>query len=86
VPWESCWRAWGGGSLLGALIGWGVGTFAPGYYRAIVRGGEAPSFQPLEFGLDAGTTQGALAGLAIGAVLICFFTWLYERHKAAGRQ
>jgi hypothetical protein len=72
-----------GSSLLGALIGWCIGTVAPGYYRAVVRGGEDPSFSPVDFGLGQGATLGVVAGLATGVVLVAFFTWYYDRRRTA---
>jgi hypothetical protein len=63
----------------GGLLGYVVGVAAPGYYRAVFRGGDAPGFVPAEVGLGLGVTQGAAAGLIVGIVAVLAVAWYGSR-------
>lgn len=66
-------------TMLGGIVGFGLGRFAPNYYRVIARGGDAPDFDPVAFGLGQGVTQGMAAGIAVGLVLVTILGWLNTR-------
>lgn len=68
---------------IGSLLGYGIGTFAPEYYRIVFR---IPSDVPLStqrLGLALGATQGVIAGLGVGLVIVVAVAWCAVR--SAGR-
>ncbi len=73
-------------SILGALGGLAIGLFVgmvfPGYYCAVAAGGGAPGFDPVAFGVGAGVTQGAGAGL-FGALVIVALFYRYRAQSAS---
>lgn len=54
----------------GGLLGFALGTGAPGYYRTVFRAGDDPAFNPVQVGLGLGVTQGLIGGLVIGSVAV----------------
>lgn len=68
-------------TLIGGMTGFSLGKFAPSYYRGIARGGDAPDFDPVAFGIGQGVTQGMSAGVAIGLVLVVILGWLETRSR-----
>ena len=54
----------------GTLVGYLLGTYSPGYYRAVFGNGNDPAFDPVSVGTGLGLTQGLMAGLTIGAVVV----------------
>ncbi len=69
-------------TMLGGAVGFGLGRFAPNYYRTIARAGGDPGFDPLSFGIGQGVTQGLTAGIAVGVVLAVVLAWLESRLPA----
>ena len=65
--------------LSGCLIGYLLGRFAPGYYRAVFRNGNDPQFDPVEVGIGLGLTQGIAAGLAVRALVVLAVAWYRSR-------
>jgi hypothetical protein len=69
-------------TALGAILGLTLGWFAPGYYRSVFEGGSDPLFSPVQVGLGLGASQGAIAGLVVGVVLV----WAsYQSPRAVGQ-
>lgn len=64
-------------SLIGTVLGYSLGTFAPGSYRALFPNGTDPGFNAAEVGLGLGCVQGLVAGIVIGLVVVICVTW-YE--------
>src|SRR5262249_36996738 len=60
---------------IGALIGLLLGVFAPGYYRAVFRYGDSAEFNAVQVGIGLGLSQGLIAGLTIGCVVVLAVTW-----------
>lgn len=56
-----------GGAGLGALVGYGIGAGAPGYYHTVF--GD-PNLDPVQVGVGLGTTQGLGAGFVLAAIFI----------------
>jgi hypothetical protein len=54
----------------GGAIGFGLGKYAPSYYRAVFVTGRDPDFDPLAVGIGLGITQGMLGGLFVGSVVV----------------
>jgi hypothetical protein len=54
----------------GGLLGLTLAVAAPSYYRGIFRAASQPDFSPVEVGLGLGTTQGLIAGLIVGSVVV----------------
>src|SRR3954470_18262392 len=67
--------------VVGNGIGWGLGTFAPGYYRTVFRYGDAPEFNAVQVGVGLGLTQGLGAGLAVGCVVVLAVVWHDSRRQ-----
>lgn len=55
---------------IGGGIGWGLGTFAPGYYRSVFPSGNQPWFDPVSVGVGQGLTQGTTGGVILGAIVV----------------
>src|SRR5262249_12687597 len=56
------------GGVLGCLGGFLLGKYNPGYYRAVVHGGQHPDFDPVAVGIGLGLGQWAAAGAALGVL------------------
>jgi hypothetical protein len=54
----------------GGAIGYSLGLLSPTYYRAVFEFGRSPDFDPAQAGLGLGLTQGCIAGIVIGAVVV----------------
>ena len=67
-------------AVAGALAGWALGAFAPDYYRINLNfeKGEADAGQ---VGIGLGATQGAMAGLIAGCVVVLATAWFKSRVK-----
>lgn len=57
-------------AFLGASIGYALGVVNPGYYRAVIRSGSEPGFDPIGVGVGRGLTQGTAGGVVVGLVLV----------------
>jgi hypothetical protein len=64
----------------GAAIGYTIGVTTPGYYRAVFASGKEPWFQPTHVGFGLGLTQGLIAGVIVGSVVVLAVSW-YNSHK-----
>ena len=62
-------------SVIGALVGWLIGTQMPGYYRSVFGAGNDPSFDPVAVGFGQGLTQGLILGAAVGLTLVLANWW-----------
>ncbi len=65
--------------LVGAGMGFMLGTFAPDYYRTVFRIPSQASIEPAQAGLGLGLTQGLAAGLTIGLVIVVSVAWYNSR-------
>lgn len=54
----------------GAAIGYALARMAPSYYRGVFSNGESPGFDPVQVGLGLGVSQGTVAGLLVGSVVV----------------
>jgi hypothetical protein len=66
-----------GCATLGTTIGYCLGVYVPGAYRAMFPHGVDPRFDPVEVGIGLGCVQGLIAGVVIGLVVVSAVTW-YE--------
>lgn len=55
-------------SLSGGGLGFALGRFAPSYYRTVYPTGRVDD--PVQLGIGLGTTQGAIAGVIVGCVIV----------------
>ncbi len=68
------------GAALGTLVGFCLGTFAPGYYKAMFPTYAAlPDFEPVGLGIGLGMTQGGGLGLFVGVLIVIAFFWHQSR-------
>jgi hypothetical protein len=63
----------GAGAVLGGLLGFALGSFAPDLYRVWfgsgAHTGQRP-YDPLQLGIGLGVLQGLVAGFVLGCVLL----------------
>jgi hypothetical protein len=59
-----------GSAVGGGLLGLALALATPSYYRVVFCIEDDPSFNPVQVGLGLGITQGAVAGLVIGCVVV----------------
>jgi len=71
-------------AAIGTVIGVGLGTLCPDYYRTVFRGGDSPNFNPIQVGIGLGITQGVAAGAVIGIVILGVLVWA-EARKASSK-
>ena len=64
---------------IGGGIGWGLGTFAPGYYRSVFPSGNRSGFDPVSVGIGQGLTQGTTGGAILGVIVVALFVWRESR-------
>lgn len=62
-------------ACVGAAIGATIGSFAPEYYRSVLRHGDSPNFSSLQVGIGLGATQGIASGVAISLVVVALLAW-----------
>ena len=60
---------------IGGGVGWAIGTFNPGYYRAVFSTGREPWFDPVSVGIGQGVGQGVFGGAVVGLALVALFVW-----------
>ena len=70
---------------VGGGIGWGLGTFAPGYYRSVFSSGNRPWFDPVSVGVGQGLTQGTTGGVIVGGIVVALFVWRDSRVRQGER-
>ena len=74
----------------GGTVGWLLGRYLPGYYRFVVGdAAERPDFDPVAVGVGSGVTQGLLAGLAVGCIVVVavsYFDHLNRRRRTSYRE
>lgn len=63
--------------IVGAVIGYLIGTISPEYYRIVFRAGDAPQFDAPMLGLAVGLGQGVTTGVVVGLGIVLLVTW-YE--------
>lgn len=56
--------------MIGALIGFLMGSFIPDFYR-YGPGGGSPESNPVEVGTGLGFVEGLAAGFLLGALIVC---------------
>lgn len=71
-----------GGAGLGALVGYGIGAGAPGYYHTVF--GDR-TLDAVQVGVGLGTTQGLGAGFVLAAILIIGNVFLVGRTQRSDR-
>jgi hypothetical protein len=54
----------------GGVLGYSLALVAPSYYRSVFSGGDAAGFDPVQVGIGLGISQGAIAGLAVGSIVV----------------
>jgi hypothetical protein len=69
-------------AAIGASVGYGLGTFAPGYYRTVFRSSHKPGFDPVTFGVGQGVTQGVVGGVVVGLAVVALLCWRGRRSRA----
>jgi hypothetical protein len=62
-------------AVIGCLVGMGIGTLAPDYYRYVFRVGPDADFHPGAVGGAMGLLQGGGVGLVIGVLLVVIHYW-----------
>jgi hypothetical protein len=70
-------------ALAGTAIGYGLGTFAPDYYRGVFRDGQRSDFNPVDVGIGLGCTQGLVLGVALGTAAALAGAWRRSRAGTA---
>jgi hypothetical protein len=65
--------------VLGTLLGYAIGVYAPDYYRTVLQIPPGMQLNPVQIGLGLGLTQGAGAGFAVGAVIVVAVAWYESR-------
>jgi hypothetical protein len=70
-----------GGALVGGAIGWAMGTYIPGFYRATVPyfDDEGQQTSAVEIGLGFGIAQGLLMGFILACVILIASAIRYRR-------
>ncbi|MFO7905587.1 MAG: hypothetical protein ACQESR_24460 [Planctomycetota bacterium] len=63
----------------GGLVGLGLGLLIPGYYQAVVSGGEQADSNPADVGIGLGASQGAILGVIIGGLIVITCSWRQAR-------
>ena len=66
-------------AVIGGLLGYVMGTFAPDYYRIMFHIPPGIELDPKQAGLGLGLTQGFAAGLFIGLVIVVAVAWYRSR-------
>lgn len=66
-------------SLMGGLLGYALGMFAPDYYRTVFHIPPGVALDPAQAGLGLGVTQGLAVGLFIGLVVVVAVAWYNSR-------
>lgn len=66
-------------ALLGGGIGYGLGKFAPGYYRFVFRVPPEVRIDPAQAGIGLGITQGLVTGLFVGLLIVLAVSWYHSR-------
>lgn len=69
------------GALAGVGLGYSLGVLAPAYYRGVFQNGQSPEFDPVQVGIGLGLTQGAIAGLVVGCVIVLAVAWYNSRRQ-----
>lgn len=70
-------------ALVGAGLGFLLGTYAPDYYRIVFNIPPGFPLEPAQAGLGLGLTQGLGGGLIIGLVIVVTVAWFNARTTKA---
>jgi hypothetical protein len=54
----------------GGAIGYALARLTPSYYRSVFPGGESPAFDPVQVCIGLGVSQGLIAGLVVGSIVV----------------
>jgi hypothetical protein len=68
-------------ALVGLGIGYGLAVAIPSYYRGVFRDGNSPNFDPVQVGMGLGLSQGVIAGLVVGCVVVLAVAWYNSRRQ-----
>jgi hypothetical protein len=60
--------------VLGGVLGWCIGTFAPDAYVGMLRL-PPESFSPVQFGIGVGLINGLFTGLGLAILLVGIVSW-----------
>ncbi|MDX2036203.1 MAG: hypothetical protein SFX72_06095 [Isosphaeraceae bacterium] len=74
-----------GFAALGGGVGYGLGVLLPEYYRGVFHAAGHPHFSPTAVGLGLGLTQGAIAGLVVGCVVVVTVGWYRSQMSGSGK-
>jgi hypothetical protein len=66
-------------AAIGGIIGYGIGSYMPGYYRSVFENGSRADFNPVEVGIGQGITQGVVGGAIVGLALVAIVVWRGKR-------
>jgi hypothetical protein len=78
--------AFGAGfAVAGTLVGYGLGTFLPGYYRGVFLGGRQPDFNPVDVGIGLGCSEGLMLGVVVGLVVVVVLAWCRSRRASPNK-
>lgn len=72
--------------IVGALLGYAVGVFAPDYYRVVFQLPESMELSPTQLGAGLGLTQGLGAGIVVGLVIVVVVGWYNARVEQSGEE
>ena len=72
-------------AIIGAGLGYGLGTLAPDYYRSLL-GGWSPGFDPVSVGVGLGLTQGMAGGVVVGLAVVALLCWRETRLQRGSAQ
>ena len=70
--------------IAGALIGFGVGTWLPDFYRTVFRIPREMAVDPAQIGLALGLVNGLLFGVGVGLIIVVVVTWYNARTFGRG--
>jgi hypothetical protein len=63
------------GGLVGTIVGWLIGTYAPNYYVVVFDAAKQANFHPVQVGVGLGSSQGMLAGFLGGIAVVFILAW-----------
>ncbi len=68
-----------GFGVCGALVGYLLAVGAPDYYRTVFHVAPDVIFNPVHVGIGLGLTEGSMAGLLVGVVIVVTVAWYDSR-------
>lgn len=68
----------------GGVVGYALARLVPSYYRVVFRGGDRPDFDPVSVGVGLGGSQGFVAGLIGGSIVVLAVALSARRSSSDG--